>query len=239
MATEFISAVSGGRRIRGILSLPKKPSTPCVIVSHGLFSSKDSDKFVAIAEYFSERGIAVIRYDHHGCGESDGDIGDTTVTARIGDLEAIFDVAVNHPLLANRIGLLGSSMGGFISIFKGAADSGVKALVLWATPSHMGEGREEIEEDARREGVPLLKEAFYTDWRRYDARQAMQQVDHCLILHGDTDEFVPVAQAEELYSLARHPKHVEIFRGGDHRFTDPQQRHRAIEMSFEWFERYL
>jgi fermentation-respiration switch protein FrsA (DUF1100 family) len=234
VAVEFIRTISEGKKIYGILHLPRNPSPPCVIASHGLFSSKESEKLVEIGEFFSAQGIAVIRYDHQGCGESEGDLSATTASARIKDLEAIFDLAIHHPLLGDPIGLLGSSMGGFISIFKGAADLRVKALALWATPSHLGAKR-----DVKDTEDPPLREEFYRDLRQYDARQAIKNLGNCLILHGEADELVPLSQAEELYASARSPKHLEVFPGGDHRFTDPQQRRRAIRMSLEWFQRYL
>jgi uncharacterized protein len=233
MAIEFIRTISEGKKIYGILHLPRNPSPPCVIASHGLFSSKDSEKFIEIGEAFSTQGIALIRYDHQGCGESEGDLSATTASSRIKDLEAIVDLAVRHPLLGDHLGLLGSSMGGFISIFKGAADSRVKALVLWATPALLVGGKKAIDEEAQ------LQDSFYDDAKRYDAVQAIQGLSNCLLLHGETDELVPLSHAETLYLVARSPKHLEVFPGGDHRFTDPQHRRRAIQMSLEWFQRYL
>jgi dipeptidyl aminopeptidase/acylaminoacyl peptidase len=125
-------------------------------------------------------------------------------------------------------------MGGFISIFKASADFRVKALSLWATPSHLGDKR-----DVEDTETPPLGEAFYQDLEQYDAGQAIKKVDKSLILHGEADELVPLTQAEELYAAARAPKHLEVFPGGDHRFTDPQHRRQAIRMSLEWFQRYL
>ena len=232
MSIEFIRTISDGKKIYGILHLPRNPSPPFVVASHGLFSSKESEKFVAIGEFFSAQGIALIRYDHQGCGESEGDLSATTASSRIKDLEAIVDLAVHHPLLSDRFGLLGSSMGGFISIFKGATDLRVKALALWATPSHLGDKKQGADE-------ALLKDAFYADAKKYDAGQAIKNLGNCLILHGETDELVPLSQAGELYAAARSPKHLEVFPGGDHRFTNPQHRLRAIRMSLEWFQRYL
>ena len=232
MSIEFIRTISDGKKIYGILHLPRNPSPPFVVASHGLFSSKESEKFVAIGEFFSAQGIALIRYDHQGCGESEGDLSATTASSRIKDLEAIVDLAVHHPLLGDRFGLLGSSMGGFISIFKGATDLRVKALALWATPSHLGDKKQGADE-------ALLKDAFYADAKKYDAGQAIKNLGNCLILHGETDELVPLSQAGELYAAARSPKHLEVFPGGDHRFTNPQHRLRAIRMSLEWFQRYL
>ncbi len=234
MPIEFIRAISEGKKLYGILHLPRIPSPPCVIASHGLFSSKESEKLVEIGEFFSAHGIAVIRYDHQGCGESEGDISETTTSSRIKDLEAMLALATNHPLLGESLGLLGSSMGGFISIFTGAADFRIKALALWATPSRIGDKRE-VEDSEN----PSLREGFYRDLERYDARQAIKTVKNCLILHGGADELVPLAQAEELYASAPPPKHLEVFPGGDHRFTDPHHRRRAVRMSLEWFQRYL
>jgi dipeptidyl aminopeptidase/acylaminoacyl peptidase len=126
-------------------------------------------------------------------------------------------------------------MGGFISIFKAAADARVRALALWATPALLKRGKEaiEIEEEVR------LQDSFYDDAKEYDAAQAMQGLSNCLLLHGEADELVPLSHAETLYLAARSPKHLEVFPGGDHRFTDPQHRRRAMQMSLEWFQKYL
>jgi alpha-beta hydrolase superfamily lysophospholipase len=233
MAIEFIRTISEGKKIYGILHLPRNPSPLCVIASHGLFSSKDSKKFIEIGEAFSAQGIALIRYDHQGCGESEGDLSATTASSRIKDLEAIVDLAVHHPLLGDHFGLLGSSMGGFISIFKGAADPRVKALVLWATPALLEGGKKAIDEEAQ------LQDSFYDDAKRYDAALTIQGLSNCLLLHGEADELVSLSHAETLYLAARSPKHLEVFPGGDHRFTNPQHRRRAIQMSLEWFQKYL
>jgi alpha-beta hydrolase superfamily lysophospholipase len=233
VAIEFIRTVSEGKKIYGVLHLPGNPSPPCVIASHGLFSSKDSEKFVEIGDVFSAQGIAVIRYDHQGCGESEGDLSATTVSSRIKDLEAIVDLAVHHPLLGDHLGLLGSSMGGFISIFKGASDTRVQAVALWATPARLGRKTNGIEEEAP------LQDGFYRDAKKYDAEKTIRRLHNCLLLHGEADEIVPVSHAENLYRSAQSPKHLEIFPGGDHRFTNPEHRQRAIQMSIEWFQQYL
>jgi hypothetical protein len=235
VAIEFIRTISEGKKIYGILHLPRNPLPPCVICSHGLFSSKDSEKFIAVGEALSAQGIAVIRYDHQGCGESEGELRATTASSRIKDLEAIFDLALHHPLLGDRLGLLGSSMGGFISIFKASIDPRVKALVLWATPALLEGGREVIETE---EGI-RLQDSFYTDAKRYDASQAIQGLSNCLLLHGEADEIVPLVHAQSLYQSARPPKHLEVFPKGDHRFTNPKNRQRAIQMSLDWFQTHL
>jgi alpha-beta hydrolase superfamily lysophospholipase len=233
VAIEFIRTISEGEKIYGILHLPRNTSPPCVIASHGLFSSKESEKLVEIGETFSAQGIAVIRYDHQGCGESTGDLRVTTTSSRIKDLKAIIQLALHHPLLGDRLGLLGSSMGGFISVFTGASDPRVRALALWATPARLEKKEQESEEET------LLHKPFYDDAEHYNAVEAITRSSNCLLLHGEKDETVPFSHARELYQAAHAPKHLEAFPEGDHRFTNPQDRRRAIQLSLTWFQQYL
>ena len=48
MKIEKVSFLSEGSKIKGILHLPDQENPPCVIASHGLLSSKDSEKYIAI-----------------------------------------------------------------------------------------------------------------------------------------------------------------------------------------------
>lgn len=107
MALEFVSTTVDGLRLYGVIHFPRRVPSPLVIASHGLLSSKESDKFVLLGELFCREGIALLRYDHRGCGESEGDLRQTTPTTRLRDLEAFFRFVVEHPLVeADRIGLL-------------------------------------------------------------------------------------------------------------------------------------
>jgi len=233
MPLEFVSVLSGGERLYGVIHFPSHTPSPLVIASHGLFSSKESDKFTMLGERFSQEGIALLRYDHRGCGESEGDIGETTPSSRLQDLDSIFAFTLKHPLVdGRRIGLLGSSMGGFISIFKAASDPRVKALCLWATPAEL-RGKEASDPP------PPLRREFFEDALRYDSLKMIEKVRNCLILHGREDELVPLSQAERLYQAAGEPKRLFVFEGGDHRFSDPDDRRRAVELSLGWFKTYL
>lgn len=186
-----------------------------------------------IGETFSAQGIAVFRYDHQGCGESTGDIGTTTTSSRLQDLTTMVDLARRHPLLGDRLALLGSSMGSFISILKAAADGKIRALALWAAPARLGKNAETTDEEA------LLHKTFYEDAAQYDAVKAIKGLHNCFLLHGECDETVPLAHAQKLYHATKSPKRLEVFPGGDHRFTNSQDRRRAILLSLAWFQKYL
>ena len=72
MKTEKVFFQSEGQTLTGILHLPDQNNPPCVIASHGLLSSKDSEKYIALGERLAEEGIAMLRFDVRGIGESDG-----------------------------------------------------------------------------------------------------------------------------------------------------------------------
>jgi len=70
--------------------------------------------------------------------------------------------------------------------------------------------------------------------------KAVKEV-HCpvLIVHGSLDKQVPLSHAEVLYENANEPKNIQIIEGGDHRLTNPAHRRRAVELTLDWFKKYL
>ena len=79
-----------GRKVRGVLSVPGgNGKRPCVILSHGLISSKESAKYLALSDALGAIGMGSCRFDYHGCGQSDGNIEETTLTERLANLEAV------------------------------------------------------------------------------------------------------------------------------------------------------
>ncbi|MDI7258689.1 MAG: alpha/beta fold hydrolase [Thermodesulfobacteriota bacterium] len=235
MRTEKVSFMSEGHKISGILHLPDEEHPPCVIASHGLLSSKNSEKYIALGEQISKEGIAMLRFDFRGIGESEGGEEDNTVSKKLVDLSSAIDFVRSYPGLGNRIGLLGSSLGGFLSLIRASRDEEIQAVVVWATPFHM----DDFESKERDEETPLPPEAFFEDLPRHRLLPLLPRISNCLVIHGEEDELVPIEQA---YGIFRHlslPKEIHVIGGADHRLTEPKHRQRAIELTTEWFKRYL
>jgi fermentation-respiration switch protein FrsA (DUF1100 family) len=227
---------SGGYKIRGTLALPSvgDGKHPCVILSHGLISSQESAKYLVLADVLARAGIASCRFDFQGCGVSEGPIEETTLTIRLGNLEAVSDWVMAHPSIdEKRCGLLGSSFGGSTSLVKAARDERIRCLSLWATPYRLGN-----KEDPSAEGI-AFKEALYTDFAAYDLLDEAKKVSHALVIHGKVDEVVPFSEGEAIYKNLGEPKKLELIEGGDHTFSTPSHRERAISLSLEWFRRFL
>ena len=125
-------------------------------------------------------------------------------------------------------------------------DERIKALVLLATPSCVRALTEEQVKRAKEKGyIELesgrrLKQDFFEDFTGYNLCQEIHKI-RCpiLIMHGSTDEVVPVKNAYTLYDNAQEPKRLEIIEGGDHRFNDPEHVEKIVNLSLEWFKRYL
>ena len=235
MKTEKVFFQSEGYRISGILHLPQEQNPPCVIASHGLLSSKNSEKYVALGERMSREGMAMLRFDFRGIEESEGRLEDDTVSGRIADLNSALGFVRSYPGMGNRIGLLGSSLGGYISLIGASMDKEISAVVIWATPFHLDDlGSKKEEED-----YPLPGEAFFKDLPRHRLLPLLPRVLNCLVIHGEKDELVPVDQAWEIFHTLGPPKEIHVIEDADHRLTNPLHRQRAIDLSVDWFKKHL
>jgi len=234
MKVEKVSFSSYGQRIAGTIHLPDAERPPCVIASHGLFSSKEGEKYIALGDRCARNGISLLRFDFRGFGESEGKVSETTVSGRLMDLDMAIRFARSYPRIGPRIGLMGSSLGGYISLIE-AARKEIRAVVTWATPFTLAGLKER-----RGEGEMVsLGEEFFHDLPAHDLNPALGRVANCLVIHGDRDELVPVEHAGMIYEQLNYPKKMEIIQGADHRLTHPPHRQKAIDMTLEWFERYL
>jgi len=209
---------------------PREEASTCVITCHGLYSSKDSEKYVNIARRFCGEGLAVLRFDFRGCGESGGRFEDTSLTGRMEDLEDALDFAQKQGY--ESVGVMGSSLGGTVAVLTAAKDRRIKALVTWAAPCR-------LDELFRREGIKGL-EKLRQDVSKYNVAKTVKDI-HCPILigHGSLDKQVPLSHAEVLYKNANEPKNIQIIEDADHRLTNPSHRRRAVELTLDWFKKYL
>jgi alpha-beta hydrolase superfamily lysophospholipase len=235
MKTKKVSFNSQGQRVAGILHLPEEKNPPCVIASHGLLSSKESEKYVAMGETLSKKGIAMLRFDFRGCGESEGKWEDDTVSRRIADLRSAIDFVRSYSGLGNRVGLLGSSLGGYITLVMAAVEKGIRSVVIWSTPFHL----DGLESKQGTEGVPPLGNAFFKDLPKHRLLPLLPAVSNGMVIHGEADELVPVDQAWEIFHGLGSPKEIHVIEGADHRLTHPNHRQRAMDLSCEWFRKFL
>lgn len=109
-----------GKKIFGVLHLPKnnRSPVPYVMMLHGFGGTRTGRHryLVLLSEALSTLGIASIRFDFRGAGDSEGDLSEQTVLTQLEDCYEIHKFAKTLPELdEQRFGLFGRSFGGYIA----------------------------------------------------------------------------------------------------------------------------
>lgn len=233
---ERVTIESPNGLLAGVVHLPKRTPAPVIICSHGLLSSKDGSKFVALGEEFASLGWAALRFDFAGCGASAALPQRELVPSRLSDLKAVVEFALRASWSRGPLGLLGSSMGGYISLLA-AARLGVeiRGVVCWATPYDL----REIHPDATR--LESLEQFFPRGFElgKPHNLEDLPAVSGCLVVHGQLDEIVPWGHAVKIFDRLAEPRQSCLMSTADHRISDPQWRSMAISMSQSWFQKLV
>jgi dipeptidyl aminopeptidase/acylaminoacyl peptidase len=198
--------------------------------------------YYQLADTLGRRGIAVLRLDDRGAGS---DAGPATVTTAdlADDIRAAVAYLRRRPEIdGKRVGLVGHSEGGTIGPMVASTDSSIAAVVIMG--GTVSKGREVITFQQRyvvdsmmhllgqQRDAALAQYARNTDsvaaampWMKffldYDGRAAAAKVRApVLILHGEKDYQVPVAEAEKTAAAIRAGGNrdvtVKVFPGTNH-----------------------
>lgn len=183
-----------------------------VVCCHGLYSTRESKKYVEMAQRLVEAGLSCVRFDFSGCGESTGDFS-YDLDERVSDLAQVMEYVTGR-FKGGRYALLGSSFGGMTAL-RYAAHHDVAAVVIMATPSRVRFGA-------------------YED----DVRKDAARCSRVLIMHGTEDELVSPEHAQVLYELVQEPKKLMLY-ATDHSFSHDPERHRALDEALRWIRQYV
>ena len=233
-----IEFTSQGIGLQGVLHLPKTQSPPLVVGSHGLEGSKESAKQLLLATVLSKHGMAYLRFDHRGCGNSQGDfIRETSLEKRTQDLIDAVAHVLGLGLTSRRIGLFGSSMGGAACINAWnrieKTDCSLSALVICSAPLK-SLSIEKIP-TAANDNRPALPLSFFAENLLFDLTDQAKDLSNILIFHGDTDDIVPVSNGKEIHRLARNPKQLVVHKNGDHQMTAKTDQQDFEKRTVQWF----
>lgn len=237
-----------GLNLSGLLYAGPASGT-VIVVCHGFTGSKEGGgRAVAMAEELGKRGYATLLFDFSGCGESEGNFADVSLTSHISDVQCSVDFC--RELGFDRVITTGRSFGGTAVICLGRAGGAVAGVCSWAAPGALnevftrlrrqttGENNDVIklseDEDARE-----IKNSFLTDLNRYDVfhRASLIAPGPLLVIHGKADQVVPVENARSIYNAAGEPKRLHLVPTADHQFTGC---HQAVwEIFFAWLADYF
>ncbi len=207
-----------------------------VIGSHGLFGTSGSAKQVALANACVAAGMGYLRFDHRGCGRSQGDFEQvTTLAGRVKDIISAVNVITGRAETSDTFGFFGSSLGGATCI-SAAGLTQPAALVLCAAPvrSRNIDPASAAPFDADNQKAPLRPSALH-----FDVSGKISTLHDVLLFHGDADEVVPYQNAVEIFTAASEPKKLVTLPGGDHRMTDASHQNLFVKETVTWFKERL
>ena len=247
--------------LRGVMHVPQGSGgrRAGVVIMHGFSGNRmeASFLFVGLSRALEAAGIASLRFDFWGSGESDGEFIDMTVSSERGDALAALDFFKSQPEIdAGRVGLLGLSMGGFVAACTLGSRSDVKAAALWSAAG--GGWKERLEplvgEEMRRRGFAergglRIKADFLDDLGRHDPLGEVSKYGGpVLVVHGTADASVPLDDAKAYVAAlgsrragpAGAAECEQFFvENGGHVFGEWEHRLAVYERTVGWFGRKL
>ena len=221
-----------------LAAIIQKPATdgreklPTVVVCHGFTGSKDEALLCLIADSLQRRGIASIRFDFNGHGQSEGKLEEMTVPNELEDARRVVAYCRSLPWVGD-VSLVGHSQGGVVaSMLAGELGDGIRSLVLCAPAAVLRDDalRGQLM-DTRYDagnlpdyvefmgGSKRLGKAYFEAAQTLPIYEtASRFAGPALIIHGTADRVVPYTYGERYREVLKDSELV-LMSGVDHCFT--------------------
>jgi pimeloyl-ACP methyl ester carboxylesterase len=220
------------------------------LFAHCFTCTKNLRAVVQVSRALCNEGLAVLRFDFTGLGESEGDFADTNFSSNVSDLVAagkFMETELEEPSL-----LVGHSLGGAAVLHATRSLPSVRAVATIGAPSdpahvlrHMEGHLEEIDRAGSATvslgGRPFtVKRQFLEDLKRTRMKWAVEGLEGALlILHSPKDAIVGIENAARLYQMARHPKSFVSLDDADHLLARERDSVYTGRLLAAWVSRYL
>jgi len=238
------------------LKLAAKLDTPLgnikayAIFAHCFTCSKDLKAVININNSLSKMGIAALRFDMTGIGESEGNFSDTNFTTQIDDfLSAAKFISRNyeHPKL-----LIGHSLGGCVAIYSALKLQYVKAVAVIGTPAEPSSLSYKLKNTKKRAiengvseteigGVKFqFKPQFFYDIESYNLKNELKNLKRpFLILQSLGDKYTDISNASILFQNAKHPKSFISLDNMDHLMLKKEDACYVGKLIGAWADKYI
>lgn len=244
-------ANGGGRRLAANLDLPPAAAPKFyALFSHCFTCSRNLPAIVHISRTLARAGIAVLRFDFTGLGESEGDFSATHFSSNVADVVAaarFLEKEYGAPSL-----LIGHSLGGTAMLVAAAQIPSSKAVAVLAAPyepthlfHHFAAARAILEQGGEAEITVAGKSyrigrGWLDDMSGLHMQETIRDLKRALlILHAPGDEVVGVDNASRIYRAARHPKSFISLDDADHLLTADADADYVGKLIVAWVVKYL
>lgn len=254
--TESISILCDNVCLSGVLHLPEgiqDKKVPLIVLLHGFVGSKVGEHrlFVKAARKFTDKGYAVFRFDFSGCGESDGDYADVTVSKQLSEVQAVLDyVSTLKEVDTKNIILIGHSLGGAVASLTASVDKRIRQLILWSPVAKPYEDITAILGDTALQAAKALgvfdyngfyvSQQFLEDLKNHYPLEAIHSYEgQLLVIHAAEDK--DVSKENAVYyseSLKRgNTGNIRYIKDANHTFSSYSFEEQLFEETLVWLEK--
>ena len=220
------------------------------LFAHCFTCSKNLKAVANISRALTRQGIAVLRFDFTGLGESEGDFADTNFSSNVDDLVAaavFFEEEHEAPSI-----LVGHSLGGAAVLQVAHRLDSVKAVATIGAPydpqhvehlfeqslgeiEHLGQATVNIG------GRPFtVRKQFIDDLRDQRAKDNLASLRRALLIfHSPVDNTVDIENAALIFKTARHPKSFISLDHADHLLSDAADSEYVGAVLGVWARKYI
>ena len=242
---------ASGHKLAALLDLPMDDEPiACALMAHCFTCSKDYKGVARVSRALAAEGVAVLRFDFTGLGESEGDFSDTTFSSNVADLVAAAGF-LDRELEAPKI-LIGHSLGGAAVLQAAARIPSATAVATIAAPSSTGQlagmirsSNAEIDRAGEAEvaiaGRPFrIRKEFLDDLSATNMHEAIANLGRALmVFHSPLDTTVGIDHAMEIFEAAQQPKSFISLDRADHLLSDADDARYVGWMIAAWARRFI
>ncbi len=240
-----------GEKLSGRLETPGCEPRAFALFAHCFTCDMTSKAAVFVSRALAERGVAVLRFDFTGLGESEGEFARTGFASNVRDLVAaarFLEAEHEGPALH-----VGHSLGGAAVIAAARDVPSARAVATIGAPADPAEVLRHIPEEARerieREGAApvriggrpfTLGRELIRDLEEGAFARTIREIGRpLLVLHAPGDAIVPIDAARRIFEAARHPKSFVSLDDADHLLTNREHGRYVGEVIAAWASRYV
>ncbi len=258
---EDIMIDAGDHQIPATVTLPKGAegeTFPAVIMLHGNGSNRHEagNAYDYTAPELAKAGIATIRFDYIGNGDSTSDYIDFTYDKGVADAMKCYEYLSTLPSInMERVGIMGWSMGGRLALLTAGRNDVFKSVLTWAGAYDQKSSEEEQYAIAKENGFFLVE----YDWREplkqspayyecsmnidYPAEVAAIKAP-ILAINGTEDNVVLPETAQQIIDASTSEgSKVLLLEGADHTFNvfsgDNTTLENLTKETINWFNETL